>query len=373
MSQPAPAPTRAAHDYDRGWRGLAVRLIWLLYLLLYPVPWIGAPPTQAGIAASAAGIGVFLAIYWHAVFRKPASVLPHVVGMAAIGFAVSPFGGAWSVLNVFAATTAARMVSRRMAVGTLAALIFALVAFGIGVHQMWIGWVSGVFFSLFAAGGTFLQADLERRNRQLLMAQDQVRVLSALSERERIGRDLHDLLGHTLTLIAVKAELAARLAHRDLAASHREMAQVATIAREALAEVRTAVTGMQGATLATEIDRACTMLSAAGVEAEVQADHAGADPSTEAVLAMALREAVTNVIRHAGARRCTIGVDNGRGGLRLSVADDGVGGPIAEGSGLSGMRARVSAAGGVLHVDSGTAGTRLVATLPRPPADAPSA
>jgi two-component system sensor histidine kinase DesK len=259
------------------------------------------------------------------------------------------------------------MPSRREAVLTIFALLLSLVAFGVVFHLAWISWVSGVFFSVLAAGGTMLHADLERRNRQLVATQEEVRVLAASSERERIARDLHDLLGHTLTLVAVKADLATRLAERDPAAARAEMAQVATIAREALGEVRAAVTGMRGASLSAEMGRANAMLSAAGVEARVQAAPATLDPSGEAVLAMALREAVTNVIRHAGATCCKIdlGVD-AAGLMRLCVSDDGAGGPIAEGSGLSGMRARLAAAGGALDVQSGRGGTRLLAMLPRP-------
>ena len=341
--------------------------MWLLYLAIYPIPWLDGPPTLTALLASVAGMALFLAIYWHAFFRQPRSTVPHVIAMAAIGFALSPFGGAWSVFNVFAATTGARLRSRREAVLAVSAVLLTLVAFGVVFQVVWIAWVSGVFFSLLAAGGTLLHADLERRNRQLVATQDQVRILAASSERERIARDLHDLLGHTLTLVAVKADLATRLAERDPGAARTEMAQVATIAREALGEVRSAVTGMRAASLAAEMDRANAMLSAAGVQARVQSASATLDPNGEAVLAMVLRKAVTNVIRHAGASRCLIdlGVD-ASGLMSLCVTDDGAGGAIAEGSGLSGMRARLAAAGGALDVESGRGGTRLLAMLPAP-------
>lgn len=108
------------------------------------------------------------------------------------------------------------------------------------------------------------------------------------------------------------------------------------------------------------------MLAAANIEAEVRVDAAPVDPPRDAVLAMALREAVTNVIRHAAAQRCTISLEaEARGDLRLSVADDGRGGALQTGGGLDGMRARLSAAGGALQIQSDGEGTRLVATLPR--------
>ena len=142
------------------------------------------------------------------------------------------------------------------------------------------------------------------------------------------------------------------------------MEEVAAAARSGLGEVRTAVAGMKGASLSVEIGRAKRMLAAAGVEADIADDIPHADAQREAVMAMALREAVTNVIRHAEASRCTIDVaTDGDDSLRLRVSDNGRGGRIQEGSGLQGMRARLSAAGGVLELESDGSGTRLVARL----------
>jgi two-component system sensor histidine kinase DesK len=247
----------------------------------------------------------------------------------------------------------------------LIGLQIALIAFGLASGAPWEVWASGVFFGAMSGFGTLVGADLERRNRLLVEAQGEVRLLAASAERERIAQDLHDLLGHTLTLVAVKADLAARLAEAEPSAARREMQEVAAAAREALAEVRSAVTGMKGASLAHEVERARTMLAAANLKTRIAVDAAALDPRREAVLAMALREAVTNVIRHAQATSCTIAVDlDPDGAMRLVVADDGRGGRILEGSGLLGMRARLSAAGGVLAVESGKEGTTLAARLP---------
>lgn len=359
-------PRTADDAADRpGWRS-ASRWVWLVYLAIYFLPWLVQPPTPLGLGASLAGTAVFLAVYVDA-YRRPsgAGLLLHVAAMAGIGFALAPLGGAWSVFNVFASSLAARSWRRGRAVATLVALQVTLVLFALAVRAPWEVWASGVFFGSLTGFGVLLQADLEARNRKLVEAQGEVRRLAAAAERERIGRDLHDLLGHTLTLVAVKADLAARLSDRDPDAARREMEEVAAAAREALGEVRTAVTGMRGASLALEIERARAMLAAAKVDAQIRADTTTPDPRREAVLAMALREAVTNVIRHADASCCSISVDWEEGGLRLAVRDDGRGGgAIREGSGLSGMRARLAAAGGRLEVESGVRGTQLTAWLP---------
>ncbi len=346
------------------------RLVWLAYLLIYPTPWFGKPPSRLDVIASLLGVGVFLAIYLKTVFAKPRNVAPYVVALALIGFALAPFGGIWFVFNIYASSLAGLLGSRRKVVVALGILQASLVGFGLLIGQTWFAWIWGVFFGLMAGFGAAWQFEVETKNRELEAAQSEVRTMAASAERERIARDLHDLLGHTLTLVAIKADLAARLVDRDASAARREMEEVAEAARGALGEVRAAVTGMRGATLETEIARARRMLAAAEVKAIVRVDAKPADsPDGEAVLAMALREAVTNVIRHARASCCTIAVAQtpwqGRdGALRLSVEDDGRGGPIQEGSGLSGMRARLAAAGGRLEVRSDGGGTRLTASLP---------
>jgi two-component system sensor histidine kinase DesK len=121
---------------------------------------------------------------------------------------------------------------------------------------------------------------------------------------------------------------------------------------------------MRGASLAFELDKARQALAAANVQADISALTTDGHPAQEAVLAMALREAVTNVIRHAGASRCEIRLEPTASSLVLTVADDGVGGKIAEGSGLKGMRARLAAIGGGLKIQSDKRGSRLVATAP---------
>ena len=346
---------------------LAGRLVWLAYLALYFTPWLFQPPSRRGMIAGLVGTTVFLAIYADGLRTRRTPRL-HALACAGIGFALSPFGGAWSVFNVYGASFAARVRPQRSATAMLVGLQLALAAFGLLTRQPWPAWGSGIFFGSLIGFGVLWQSELEEKNRQLEQAQGEVRALATAAERERIARDLHDLLGHTLTVVAVKADLAERLCGRDPEAARREMQELAGIARGALAEVRTAVVGMKGASLASEVERAERALSAAGVKARVSHRLTAGDPEREAVITMALREAVTNVIRHARAKVCTIGVEStADGGMRLSVSDDGRGGALAEGSGLSGMRTRLEAAGGSLQVESGREGLQLTASLPAAP------
>ena len=207
-----------------------------------------------------------------------------------------------------------------------------------------------------------------RRDSALRLTQEQVRHLAMLAERERIGRDLHDLLGHTLSLVTLKSELARRLALTDPPRAQREMAEVERVARHALGEVRTAVTGMRRGDLAAEMISARLMLDACGVLFTGDLpDALCLPPPIEASLALVLREAITNIHRHAHAARArvTCSIDAKR--IYMKISDDGRGGLAAHGNGVSGMRERIRALGGALAIDSpARGGTALSITIPLP-------
>ncbi|WP_223395861.1 sensor histidine kinase [Caulobacter segnis] len=340
-------------------------LIFLSYLPFYFISWLFRRPGVVEIAASVAGLAAFVVLFYWIWLRRGRPTLWHVLAIFGIGVSLSSFNVGWSVYTIYAMSFAARLRSRRLAVRTMVGMEVVLLAMGpLFLNYNWPVWASGVLFGGITGFAGLMQADVERKNQELAVAHEEVRALATMAERERISRDLHDLLGHTLTLVAVKAELAAKLVSRDAVAAEREMQSVAAAAREALSEVRTAVVGMKGASLTTELERARTALTAANIQAEVSADEIDAYPGQEAVLAMALREAVTNVIRHAGATRCQIRVAPSPVALTLSIVDDGRGGGLVEGSGLKGMRTRLSAIGGDLDIVSDRSGTRLVAIAP---------
>ncbi len=204
------------------------------------------------------------------------------------------------------------------------------------------------------------------KNAAQRMSVEEVRRLAANAERERIGRDLHDLLGHTLSLITLKLELSRKLFDRDPGGARRELGEAEDVARHALAEVRAAVTGIRATGLAGEMASARLMLRASGVELA-----AGAMPilpdAVDDVLALVLREAVTNIHRHAQARHAEVDVRLVGNHAVMHVRDDGRGGVRASGNGLHGMRERVEALGGTLGIESRPGkGTRLRVDVPLP-------
>jgi two-component system sensor histidine kinase DesK len=233
-------------------------------------------------------------------------------------------------------------------------------------------WVPGILVSMLVGGTNIHFAEVRRKDRALAKAREAAKHLAVVAERERIARDLHDLLGHTLSVIVIKSELAARLADRDPARAIHEIRDVERISRTALQEVRQAVHGYRGERLADELAKGRDALAAAGVAFEIDADPLALDAEGEHAIALGLREAITNVIRHARAGTCRVSLTRDAGVVTLVVEDDGVGGDHVEGAGLSGMRARLALVGGSVMWD-GCRGTRLTLAVPdRQPAAADS-
>ncbi|MHB8448714.1 MAG: sensor histidine kinase, partial [Rudaea sp.] len=231
----------------------------------------------------------------------------------------------------------------------------------------WVATVAMTMVALSVGGGNLAWAISAQKNAELRMSHEEVRRLAATAERERIGRDLHDLLGHTLSLITIKSELANKLFDRDAAAARREMLDVERVARDALAQVRRAVTGIRAAGFAAELASAKLLLESNSVHLDYELADIGMPADVETALAMTVREAVTNIQRHARAARASIVLEHTGGRLALRIADDGRGGDIVPGNGLSGMRERLAAIGAELRVESQRGrGTTLIASLPMP-------
>jgi two-component system sensor histidine kinase DesK len=218
------------------------------------------------------------------------------------------------------------------------------------------------------AGQLLIQA-----NRQLSQAREQIGRLAVGEERLRFARDLHDLLGHSLSVIALKSELAGRLIKTTPGLAAHEVEDIEKVAREALRDVREAVAGYRQPTLAAELAGAHEALTTAGIEDHVDQDHAPLPPAVEAVLAWTVREGVTNVMRHSQAKRCAIRITNRDGRAIVEVVDDGRGGTLEAGTGLRGLRERVLERGGTLAAEPlPHEGFRLRVTLPLALATAPA-
>jgi two-component system sensor histidine kinase DesK len=366
-----PQIARDATDAENGlWPRVKAALspdgpyLWLVYLPLYGIIWIWSPPSAWDVWIAFAALPVFLVVYLAGHRHKGSTALIFVAALLALALGLGMVSkGNWSVIAVYAFAIAGAMRPPRLALLGVGLCLVVLCSFSLGFGLPWQVWVMGLFFGVIVAVANFFSAELVAKNAELRRSQEDVRIMAAAAERERIARDLHDLLGHTLTVVAVKSDLAARLIDIDPARAKAEMQDLQQTARTALADIREAVAGMRRVPLSAEVAQARNALAAVDTALSFRAPPQALPPPVEEALAMVLREGATNVVRHARASRCDAAVEIAGNAVRFTLSDDGIGGALREGNGIAGMRARIAALGGTLHLAAGQ-GTRIEVTLP---------
>ncbi len=341
--------------------------LWLLSLNFLFWNYWKVPPSVLEAVLLALSVVLFLPLYFGSFWVRNRRALPLVLGTFALGAAWAPHNYGACTFFIFACSMCAAFENPRHGyLGVLLIMIFG------GAIALSARLPVNFLLSMAAVGvpvgiASIMDARLRRSNQQLFRKQEEVEHLARIAERERISRDLHDLLGHTLSLITIKAELAGRLLGRDTAATAKEIKDIETTARHALAEVRSAVTGFRQTGFAQELAQARAALAAADVTLDADVQAFAMPATAENVLALALREAVTNILRHARATRCQVSVRQECGQIVCHIRDDGAApvdpGALARGNGLRGMRERVAAAGGQMTLQAGS-GLALELTLP---------
>lgn len=347
-------------DPDMGW----TPYVWLVYagfFLAYPIL-RNRPAVEVALAV--AGLLVFLVLYFAGFWLRDRRIIWCAVGILLLGVLFVPSNAGASCFFIYAAAFFGSVHPPRLAVILIGGVLVV-----VSLESWWLDlpvyvWAPAAFFSVVIGGVNIHDASVIRTNAKLRVTQEEVARLAKTAERERIARDLHDLLGHTLSLVTLKAELAGKLVRRDPERAEAEIKEVERISRDALREVRTAITGYRSEGLQAEMARARLALEAAGVRLEYFARPVELGPAEETVLCLALREAVTNVMRHSRAQTCRISVEEEGGEIRLEVRDDGRGGTAPEGVGLSVMRERVEGLGGRME-RSTDGGTVILVALPR--------
>ncbi|MFG3578956.1 sensor histidine kinase [Micromonospora chersina] len=335
----------------RHWRvtGWLLAAVWLFFL---NIPLLAALH-QAEVWRRVLGAGTLVAFgvcyvlvfQWARAHRLAHRAIPLVPAWAAVavlvglGLAGIPgTGGDWLTTLVFVAAAAVFLLPTRQALVVVALAALTPPVTAALVHG-WEAEGTVVFAVLLASFAMFGVTRLTQRNAELQGAQQEIRRLAVAEERARTARDLHDILGHSLTVVAVKAELAGRLLELDPAKAATEIADIERLARQALADVRGTVGAYRGVNLATELAGARSALAAAGIVADLPETAPALPAERDELFGWTVREGVTNVVRHSGARRCEIRVDP----TAVEIRDDGrgpAGEPEAAGHGLVGLRER---------------------------------
>ena len=355
--------------------------IWLLYLGSPVSDLTSGDHTAVAVVLASLGLAGFVVGYLVLVFFRtnaPGRPATWVYGVLAAQTVLSlaltaALGKDWLVLFVYVAVAGGAALPPKQSRWTVPAVVALLAGIGALVDpggSLYPALVIPAFLGGFAMSGI---KQLVRTMLELREARATVARLAATEERLRLARDLHDLLGHSLSLITLKSELAGRMLPDRPDDAAQQVSDIEKVSRQALVDVREAVSGYRRPTLATETASARTALTSAGISARLHVPDRieGLAPDREGALAWALREAVTNVVRHSGALTCVVAFTADAGTATLTVSDDGRG-PAPDqtaGNGLSGLTERLILAGGSLGTDrSGDGGFVLSATVPVDPA-----
>lgn len=323
------SPLGAAwHQRDswRGWLGIAVTLVFAaIYLTIFVLMrWRRTGAPFAAPVTPALGVGLILTL-----------VVLGVLMCATIG-------QEGEAASVYIAVTCVMCLQTRWA--WLASVTVALATYA---ATFWVpGWHrdDGILFgTLVATLAIWGISQAINRNIEVLQVREENARFALDDERNRFARDLHDILGHSLTVITVKAELANRLIDVDAERARAELADLERLSRDALADVRRAVDGYRELTLPGELSRARAALTAAEIAADLPNSTDDVPTDRRELFAWTVREGITNVIRHSGAHRCTVLL----GAHEVEIRDDGRGPySVAPGNGLTGLRERAEVLGG---------------------------
>jgi two-component system sensor histidine kinase DesK len=333
-------PVFTSHGYDLRWA--------LLTLLSYPL---------------------FLALYWGAFWLPRRWITACALGLIILCLALLPWYPSGLSYFVYGCILLGGGAQRSLWIylAQLLALNLSLIVWEKWLNYDWSAFVWMPVTTLAIGLLTHFDRINQRRDAALRLSHEEVRRLAASAERERIGRDLHDLLGHTLSLITLKLELARKLSERDPASARREMEEAERVAREALAQVRSAVTGIRSTGIVAELASARLLLETSLVHLEYDTPPPLPE-DVERMLALVLREAVTNIARHARATQARITFAHEPGAMRVRIEDNGRGGANSDGNGLRGMRERIATLDGTLSIESSKEqGTRLRLWIPCKP------
>jgi two-component system, NarL family, sensor histidine kinase DesK len=348
-------------DKDHGWSPL----LWVVYLGFFFIDPVMSHASLRIWLIDLAGATVFLFLYFGLFALESPRVAIHIGGMVLLGMLFLPINGGACTFFIFASAMLPFCLSTQTAAFVGLAVVAMVGAIeGLLLHlNGWTLFYAAVFPMIIGAGNTVF-AERNRMNRKLRKANEEIEHLAKVAERERIARDLHDVLGHTLSVITLKSELAGKLIEQDPVRAGKEIREVEQVSRQALSEVRDAIRGYRSEGLVAELARAKSTLETAGVSVQCDAATSMKIPAMqESVLSLAVREGVTNVVRHAQARTCRLRIEQQNGTCRLEIADDGQGFSSIEGNGLRGMRERVEMLGGTLERTTNS-GTTLTITLP---------
>lgn len=342
-----------------------INLVYLIFLF-FPL-FFNKHLENQQIIITLASLAIFLPLHFMSYRNEGRYVIYTASAMVLLCLAMMPFNYGANTYLIYGVITAAHVFKPRHTLVFLVISLLLMIAQAFWLKFPLVFYAATIIMSSTLVFYTLYSRSIERSNHSLKLSQQEVQRLAQSAERERIGRDLHDVLGHTLSLIVMKSELASRLFERDPNAAVVQIREVEKVARDALGQIREAVSGMRLAGLEAELANARLSLLSADIHLHYQLAPVALSTEVETVLALAVREAVTNIIRHSNARKVEVELVRNKNTLQLQISDDGKNTLVHPGNGLSGMRERLELLGGRLEIDTGPhGGVRLILSCPVP-------
>ena len=336
------------------------RYLWLSYLAMYFVSFFFKPVTDTQIMVTIIGVAAFIMLYFRAFWVDNRRLVFYLAGIWLIGYLLALHGmPGSSVFFVYSGAFCAQFRNPKTGFIYLCCAVIATIVFCLLADISPYIYGPGAFFCLLIGSSNIYLSQMANKNKQIKASQDEIQKIAASAERERIARDLHDLIGHTFSTINVKAQLAAKLVDRDASRARSEIEEIEKISRTSLAQVREAVSGYRQRDLTTELIHARVLLDSLDIKVEenlIPVEKLNLSQSQNTALAFIVRELITNIMRHANARTCQMLLQQEGNSITLTISDDGdAADTLTEGSGLQGIRERVEQMGGSISftVDNG--------------------
>lgn len=344
--------------------------VWLVYLVVFVTGLIAYHPIPNSYLYGSIGTILFLTVYFNSYWIPNKRVKWNVLAILIIGSSLAQLTPGASVFFVYAGAFCCRLGSTKKAISGLVFIALWVVVYSwvFSMHPFFL--IPAILFAFVIGGINIYQHDIDLKRQELILSQQEVRHLARTSERERIARDLHDLIGHTFSVITLKAELAGKLIDKNQRQAKQQVKELEDISRKALKQIREVVTGYRTSNLSTELAHAKYVLQSNEIAFDYQFDEIELNEEINKELAIILKEAITNILKHSKASNASVKLSKENSRFVMQITDDGIGFSEdlkTQGFGLKGMRERVSRLAGNLEIES-LNGTKMIITLNMPDA-----
>lgn len=325
--------------------------VWLVYLFIFILPAIINPVQDWKLWATLASAIGFLFLYFYTFWQNARITLYCILAILLLGMISATFNPGASVFFVYSAAFCVQLNSKKKAKTMVFLIAFFAALYSYVMTMPAYFYLPAIVISILIGMVNIYEAELKAKNKQLRVSQDELRKAAATAERERIARDLHDIIGHTFSLITIKAQLAQKLIAKDTEKALKEVQDLEQLSRDAMAEVRGTVTQYQTRDISSEISKAKILMQSAEIDFDCVIDGIPASKIINSTVAFVIRELMTNLVKHANADHCELHLQQTDKACHLRISDNGKlkQQDIQEGNGLRGIRERINALNG--HVN----------------------